>query len=127
MQYIEFLTRVIDEGIASATDSYAEKDPAKLRGALLGFEACREKSPAELRALLSETARRADKLVDRSKFSLDDYWEARSAAGEIEWVCNVVSAALTSAGALPIVAVTVRGFMKAASILGVAEVAASAP
>ena len=59
--------------------------------------------------------------------TVDDYWEARCYALEVEWVANVVSAALVSAAmlcggktAIPVIITpTTRGMMKAREILGV--------
>jgi hypothetical protein len=49
------------------------------------------------------------------------YWFWRCRALEIQWVVNVLSNILVANGALPIGDMTVRGRMKAAEMLGVAE------
>ncbi len=115
MDYMTFLARVVDEGIKAASESYANK-PDKLRGAVAGFEACRGKGPSELKALL-ESARAASARAHTSQ--AENYWETRCFELEIEWTCNVVSSALHNQGQPTIVVPTARGYMKAASILGV--------
>jgi hypothetical protein len=115
MEYEKFLTKVIDDGIEAAKKSYATR-PDKLRGAVAGFESCRGKSPEELRAAL-ESARKATMVARVCK--ADNYWEVRCFEAEIEWVCNVVSAAMASQNAPTIVSPTARGLMKAADVLGV--------
>ena len=47
MNYNDFLSRVIDDGIAAATADYADDEPRRI-GAVAGFNACRQKSPEEL-------------------------------------------------------------------------------
>ena len=114
MHYKDFLDRVIDEGIEAAGKSYV-KDPAKFRGARAGFEACRDQMPHQL----VETLKNA-RLATCSAFAdeADDYWEIRCYEAEVEWVCNVVSAALMNHGLFPIATVTARGVVTAARILG---------
>jgi len=119
MNFHDFLSRVIDEGIAAASESYAAPEEKEmLEGALAGFEACRKKNTAELAALLAQ-ARKAC----RDGFGQVGHWRRRCYEAEIEWVCNVVSAALVNVDQPPIIPPTARGMMKAASILGVRGVA----
>lgn len=113
-----FLTRVIDDGIEAARRDYVFS-PDKLKGAVAGFEACRGKAPAELAELLAESRRNQAAAYFDS--TLAHYWELTCYAAEVEWVCNVLSAALMNGGGDPIVPVTARGMMKAAGILGVRE------
>ncbi len=110
---LDFLSVVIEDGIAAARKSYAN-DPEKRAGAVAGFEACRGKSPTELLALL-EGARSDTRLA----YVLDarDYWRARCYEAEIEWVCNCVSAVLENEGHAPIINPTYRGVMKANAVL----------
>lgn len=113
----EFLQRVIDDGIAAAKESYAE-GTLKRDGAVAGFDACRSvRRPAELASLLldAEAKKRDAYHADRERYW---YWICYHA--EIEFVCNVVSAVLQNAGLLPIITPTMRGFQKAASIVGIA-------
>lgn len=116
--YATFLARVIDDGIEAARRDYAEPRQAnKLRGAVAGFEACRGKSPVALAALLAE-ARERTMVAYREQ--ADNYWEVRCFEAEVEWTCNVVSAAFHNQGLSVIVPPTMRGALKAAEILGVA-------
>jgi hypothetical protein len=119
MTYVEFLTRIIDDGIAAARADYADK-PHKLRGAVAGFEACRGKSPGELVALWQE-AERAAARVRSGDGDIDLYWEKRCTALEVEWVLNCVSVATTSAGGPPLLGhlPTARAAMKYAEVVGV--------
>lgn len=116
MNYLVFLDKVIDDGVAAARKDYAH-DEDKREGAVAGFEACRSRMPEEILVILrgaAEATRRA---------MLDDdphYWRVRCFEAEIEWVANVVSAALVSQGCAPLAAhlPTARGMMKAAQVLG---------
>lgn len=115
MKYSDFLTRIVDDGIKACRKSY-ENDTQKREGAVAGFNACRGRTIFELRQQLDLARKAADAAfaVDRS-----NYWYLRCFHAEVEWVCNVVSAALQNQGEEPIVTPTVRGYMKAAEILGV--------
>ena len=118
MNYVNFLNRIIDDGIAAATESYKNSVP-KREGAVAGFRACRGKSPTELLMLLREANQRQTILVGTE--DMDAYWRARCFQAEVEWTCNVVSAALQNMGESTIVTPTARGYMKAAEILGVGD------
>ena len=118
MNYLDFLTRVIDDGIAAATADYKDA-PNKLEGAVAGFEACRGKSPTELQKLFEVSNDRAHRAYVL-EHDLNNYWRERCYALEVEWVCNVVSATLLNQGLPLIITPTARGYMKAAEILGVA-------
>lgn len=111
----DFLTRIVDDGIAECRVAYKDK-PQKRDGAIAGFEACRGKTIFELRQALylSQNAADVARAVDR-----DNYWYLRAFHAQVEWVCNVVSAALQNQHQETIVAPTARGYMKAAEILGV--------
>jgi hypothetical protein len=118
MDYQVFLNKVIDDGIEAARRDYAAPEAArKLKGSIAGFEACRSKPPGEIAALLIKVHSEAMALWGGNDH--DAYWEARCKEAEIEWVANVVSAALQANGQPEIVAPTCRGVMKAAEILGV--------
>lgn len=112
---ISFLTRVVDDGIQAASESYKD-DPKKLKGSIAGFEACRWKTPAEIASLLEGARRETQEAYFKQA---EDYWEVRCRELEIEWVANVLSAALQNSGLATIVTPTYRGTMKAADILGV--------
>lgn len=116
MDYAAFLTTVIDQGIAAASESY-RNSPSKLAGAVDGFNACRGKLPPELAELLTE-ARKATAKAYHDKAA--DYWRIRCYESEIEWTCNVVSAMLMNQGLAVIIPPTARGVLKAATIIGVA-------
>jgi hypothetical protein len=119
MNYDEFLTRVIDEGIEAVKEDYKGDSPAKKlkrEGSIKGFEECRGKSPDELSDLRIEACRKTQKCY---REQTDDYWFWRCRDAEVEWVCNVVSAAMENSGVKGVVPVTALGMKKAASILGV--------
>ncbi len=90
MEYNQFLTQIVDDGIEAAKKSYADK-PDKLRGSVAGFEACRGKSPEELGSTLA-AATAATMAAGACKAA--NYWEVRCFELEVEWVCNVISAAI---------------------------------
>ncbi len=115
----DFLTRVIDDGIAAAKADYSEPRQAHKRdGAVAGFEACRDKSPAELGELLTRARRDQMAAFDGP---IETYWNRTCFMHEVEWVCNCVSAVLQNEGLPVIITPTARGYMKAASIIGVAQ------
>ena len=117
MENDAFLSRIIDDGIAAAKVSYVHK-PLHLEGAIDGFTSCRGKTASELRALLDAANKEA--LAARTRYG-EQYWFYRCRALEIEWVCNCLSAALHNQGLPVILPPTARGYMKAASVLGVAS------
>jgi len=117
--YATLLERVVDDGIAAARADYTrEHQKPMLEGSVAGFEACREKSPPELAALLLD-ARTETGARRRAEQDPENYWWARCFDLEVEWVCNVMSAALMNSGQPVIVPPTMRGVKKAAEILGV--------
>jgi hypothetical protein len=118
MGFEEFLARVIDDGLAQARRDYAHC-PEKRRGAVAGFAACRDLDAIELRRLLARSRERV--AAARAQVPLSEYWEARCYAAEVEWVCNVVSAALHNERLPTIIPPTARGLLKAHAILGTAE------
>src|SRR5271157_148132 len=94
MNYLTFLDAVIERGLEAARRDYATKAD-KLAGSIAGFEACRNKTPGELRELLA-TAGQATEAARRNRVA--DYWRIRCYEAEIEWVCNCVSVLLHSQG-----------------------------
>jgi hypothetical protein len=117
VQHSEFVTRIIDDGIAAAREDYADS-PEKLEGAVAGFEACRGLSPLELISVLEYAALETQRAFrDQSP----DYWRVRCFELEAEWVCNCVSAALVNSGVGPLRSdfPTARAVRKAAEVLGV--------
>lgn len=115
MTFQVFLNRVIDDGIEACRTSY-RNDKLKCDGAEAGFEVCRGKNVMELKDLLDAAGRQREAAFRGQRH---DYWYFACYRAEIEWVCNVVSAALQNQDEPYIVPPTARGFMKAAEILGV--------
>lgn len=116
MLYIDFLNRVIDDGIAEAEKCYAH-DANKRAGALAGFEACRNQTPDLLLSVYNETLEYTQQSFrNRDK---DSYWWFRYYQVEVEWVINVVSAMLNLAGGPPLLnhLPTINGMRKAEMIL----------
>ena len=120
MNYESFLTQIVDRGIAAATADYGDEAPNKLKGSIDGFDACRGLSPQQLIELLQKARNRANLSMQLDE-PIDLYWELRCYEMEVEWVCNVVSAALANEGQPPLLGYlpTARGMMTAAEILGV--------
>lgn len=116
MTYEEFLSHIIERGIASAKASYAN-DKVKLKGAIEGFELCRGRSPDAIKKLLDETNDTCNKARDGGTPA---YWHARYRQLQVEWVANVLSAGLMSNGHPVIITPTTRGVILASEILGVA-------
>ncbi len=119
MTYNEFLTRIIDEGIAAATADYTDpKDKESLDGSIAGFEACRNLLPEQLVEAWQTATTDVNVAFREQKIN---YWYYRCFQAEVEWVCNVVSAMLVNEGQKPLLSwlPTANGMMKAASILGV--------
>jgi hypothetical protein len=111
--YYEFLNRLITEGKAAATADYSKpEDKHKLDGAIQGFDDCWGKTPNELAQIAYEARTRVAKaFTDDAK----DYWYWNCRMGEIEWVCNVVSAA--TGLAIGGMGCTARGALKATELL----------
>ena len=92
-----FIYRVCADGIAAAKESYSPIDQAdQLRGAIEGFELCEgiEHTEHLMEALHQANARAVEALADEAADQAR--WSARVA--KIEWVCDVVSAALVAHG-----------------------------
>jgi hypothetical protein len=117
-----FIDRVCADGIADARVSFAHAGAAdQLRGAIEGFELCQGIEHAEhlLEALHQANARAMEALADEAK----DYRRWRCRADNIEWVCNVVSAARVAHG-LPSLGPlwpTGAAMLKTASLVGVKQ------
>ena len=128
MTYDEFLTQVIDGGVAGVRKDYVD-DISKREGSVAGFEACRGKQPVELRAVLTLARKQANDAFWASQEGQKDpdgrgkgpnhYWYWRCFELEVEWVCDVVSALLMNSGLGMIVPPTCRGVAQAAEIVGV--------
>jgi hypothetical protein len=112
----ELINAVIDDGIEEIRHLYTRPDQRlKKEGGINGFEECRGKSNDELVALLT-TARMA---TSKARLREDpNYWGVVMYERQIEWVLNVLSAAMLNQGDKPLIPPTVRGFNKAGNILG---------
>ena len=116
MNYLEFLDKIIEDGKAAARRDY-EGHPNKqdmLKGSLDGFEACRGKTPLELKDVLERAHRNA---INAMSANAPNYWRIRAYELEVEGVCNVISTTLVNQGLPPIVHPTARAYLKAASLL----------
>jgi len=115
--YQDALNIIIKDGIEAVRLDYTRPDQKQKRdGSILGFEECRDRTPAQLVALLGESHTMT---MDKFRDQAEDYWYWRCRDAEIEWVCNVVSAILINQGLPAISTCTARGMMKAAEIIGV--------
>jgi hypothetical protein len=123
MNYIEFLNRIIEEGIESAKIDYVKpEEKQSLDGSIAGFEACRDKLPHQLIEVWQKGSDDVNNAFHEQK---DNYWWFRCYQAEVEWVCNVMSAMLINEGyTTPLLSwlPTANGMMKAASIIGVAQI-----
>jgi hypothetical protein len=115
-EYNEFLEEVINNGIEAANNDYSgPENKLRLEGALKGFEKCRGKSPLELRQLLATAKEEAYKARREEK---PDVWSYICEEGEIDWVCNCVSARATILGTgEEIIIPTANGIMAADDII----------
>lgn len=116
MNYFEFLDKIISDGIEAAAKDYKG---LKRAGALAGFNACKGKSPKELKDLL-DASNTATEDARKRKVG-EQYWWFRCYAAEVEWVCNCVSAILWNQGLEVIIPPTTRGVLKAAQVVAEAE------
>ena len=123
MDYNEFLTKVIDEGIEAAKADYTkESDVQNLEGSIAGFNACRDKTPEELIDVWNEASKKMNEAFGEQK---DNYWWFRCHQLEVEWVCNVISAMLMNQGNYtPLLSwlPTANGVNKAASIIDTSQI-----
>lgn len=124
MNYEDYLSQIIDDGIAAANRDYTKpRDASKLRGSIAGFEACRGLEPQAIAALLQECGDKTAQALHAShanEITTDAYWEVRCFELEVEWVANCISAVLMNQGLPVIINPTARGMMQAAKIVGVA-------
>lgn len=119
MDWDKFINQIVDLGIAAAKRDYKRPDQKPLLdGSIAGFEACRDKSVVDLPKILE---RAAQAQTEAQKYSTTGYLKAKGFYNEVEWVCNVASAALYNQGLPLIMPPTVRAMQTAAQILGVKE------
>ncbi len=116
MEYLTILDKIIDRGIEGAKKDYAGKTD-KCDGAVAGFEACRNKTPHEILALLSIAQKESTAARNEHR---QNYWYFRCYEAEVEWVLNCVSVLLYNQGQKPLIPPTARAYMNVASIVGVA-------
>ncbi len=119
------LDAIIDRGIEAAKRDYA-KYPHKVEGAVAGFDACRNKAPMELLALLQEANNQHQQYYWKSvqnEITIEEYWKQTCHMREIEWTCNCVSVLLVNAGQPspfpPHVGPTANAYAVVARIIGV--------
>lgn len=113
----DFIRRVVDDGAEAAREDYAGRGglfDTMLSGSLEGLSRCRDAAPADLAHLLAGARWERERAVGGDE---SDYWYKRCVELEIEWVCNVVSAALKDANQPTIIEPTARGVLKASEIL----------
>jgi predicted RNA-binding Zn-ribbon protein involved in translation (DUF1610 family) len=115
MTFNEVLNDVVNDGLIGVERDYANS-PDKLKGAIEGFEACRNKDISELQALLTLAS---NKTKEARELEADNYWEVRCFEAEVEWVCNSMSAYLVFTGQdLPIgISPTARAVLNIDKIL----------
>lgn len=120
MGYADFLNAVIDDGMEAARVSYGTQqdrskcDPVKLEGSLAGFELCRGLKPHAIASLLADMSE--ETAAARTRHD-PRYWFWRCRESEVQWVANVMSAALVRAGLPFIVNPTYRGLRRALDVL----------
>lgn len=120
MNWDNFINQIVDLGIEAARRDYKRMDQKPLLdGSIAGFEACRDKSVVDLPKILEAAAQERSRAQSGSTTGI---LKARGYYNEVEWVCNVASAALYNQGLPVIMQPTARAMQTAAKILGVKEV-----
>lgn len=111
----DFINKIVELGIDAAKRDYIRPDQKQLLdGSVAGFETCRDKNVVGLVKELQAAQRASEK-----HFGTKQHWYYRGFLNEVEWVCNVVSAALYNQQQPVIITPTARGMQTAAQILGV--------
>lgn len=119
MNWDAFINKIVDLGIEAAKRDYKRPEQKPLLdGSIAGFEACRDKSVVELPKILESAAQAR---TEAQKYSTTGFLRAKGFYNEVEWVCNVASAALYNQQLPVIIQPTVRGMQTAARILGIKE------
>ncbi len=99
MTFGEFLSRVINDGLAEVRRVYSRPtDRHKLEGAIAGLELCRGLNPHGLATALQVVRRDMMSRLLLLGRAGDHYWRMRYREAQVEWVCNVVSALLQEQG-----------------------------
>jgi hypothetical protein len=115
----DLLNCIVDDGITEVQLVYTKPNQRiKCEGALDAFERCRGRTDSQLLELLEKSRHEtsAARLVEA-----DNYWYLRYFELQVEWVLNVLSAAMWARGEVPLIPPTARALAKAADILGVLE------
>lgn len=119
MDWDKFINKIVELGIDAAKRDYKRPDQKPLLdGSIAGFEACRNKSVVDLPRILDHAAQERSKALNGSTTGI---LYAKGFYNEVEWVCNVASAALYNQQLPVIMQPTVRAMQTAAQILGVKE------
>jgi len=113
MEYNSFLSKIIDAGIEAAKRDYSKRI-MHLKGAVEGFEACRDKNPDELLQLLRDATGRYQ---DAYNTQSEKFWYYSTFRSEVEWVCGCVSTYLFLNGEPPIASMTLRTAHQAIKVL----------
>ena len=123
MTYREFVARICADGEAEVTAAYT--DPNTRDGALSGFREAGETIDADdLKGLLASARQDTLDAMRQAQDGGDEprlvarYWFNRLREQQLEWVANVVSASRYNMDLPVIVPPTLRGWDKAAEILG---------
>ncbi|MCG3177338.1 MAG: hypothetical protein MOGMAGMI_02310 [Candidatus Omnitrophica bacterium] len=98
MTYLQLLNIIVDDGIKAARRDYKGKAP-RLKGAVDGFQACREKSIVELWNTVLEArtcVHKAEEAYTDGSGSPADVWYWRCYAGEVEWTFDCMNYAMQS-------------------------------
>lgn len=123
MEYLEFIEKVIERGIAGAIRDYTKPEQKdQLEGSIAGFNACRGKQPGELQEVYNEAAEYSSPLnfIKEDANTLKWFQCYRM---EVEWVLNCVSAVMANQGLPPLLSwlPTARAVMNVAEIVGVSD------
>lgn len=118
MNRTELLDAIIDDGTTEVPMAYPRPDQRdKREGAIAGFAACRGLDDEDLKRLLAASREATGKAMASNDVR---YWWHRMYELQVEWVLNVLSAAMAANGSTPPTGYTARGMLKAADVLGVA-------
>jgi len=119
MDWDKFINQIVDLGITAAKRDYKRPDQKPLLdGSIAGFQACRNKSVVDLPKILEDAAAAREVSLNGSTTGI---LFAKGYYNEVEWVCNVASAALYNQQLPVIIQPTVRAMQTAAQILGVKD------
>ena len=116
LRYQDFLRKIVEDATEVVKRDYnLPSQKHELEGALAGLKACLDKSPPQLAVLHSRACRALGNAFHNT--DIRRYYRIACFRAEVEWVCNVVSAALVNMDQPAIIQPTMRGLMKAAEIV----------